>query len=71
MFLTIAVVAYIVPDVPEPIQNQIRRDRHISKFGSKSKGVRKSKPSIFERQAKLSASSIEMRLSKISEDSDY
>lgn len=69
MFLIVAVVAYIVPDIPETIQNQIKRDKHISKFGSKSKGVRKSRPSIFERgQAKLSTASLE-RLKRISEDS--
>ena len=69
MFLIVAIVAYIVPDIPETIKNQIRRDKHISKFGSKSKGVRKSRPSIFERgEAKLSASSIQMKLRKISEE---
>ena len=44
-----AVVAFVVPDVPESIRNQIKRDKYISKSGTKSKGIRKSKPSIFER----------------------
>ena len=41
-----------MPDMPEAIRNQIKRDKYISKSGTKSKGVRKSKPSIFERGAR-------------------
>ena len=44
-----------MPDVPEAIRNQIKRDKYISKSGTKSKGVRKSKPSIFERGTRSKA----------------
>ena len=44
-----------MPDVPEAIRNQIKRDKYISKSGTKSKGVRRSKPSIFERGSRSRA----------------